>query len=321
MTATCVKETCHEQDTTPEHRKLTVLTVTFWLDRGALQLQARSLRYFLDPEMLAEFLLIVSDNDLRMLEFVRTTIVAELGILADKVCLRSARDYGLEVQAKPGWRVQQALKLLAVATASTPVTLILDSKNHLVRPLTLSDLFAGTGKLRSWKTGHWNHMQPFFEASFAYFGVPFRPHIGANLPTITPFLASRRTVRELLAEIGRREEDGFVPFFLSPGNNVTEFFLLASYITKQHGSVQYEYEFGPPLGVTVFDNYVIGNEVNMLIEKLLNERAPFFALHWAAIPNMTEEQRRLVTDLWVRVGLAIPDDADSLFAGCGRQPT
>jgi hypothetical protein len=298
--------------------KLTIITVTFWLDRGALWLQARSLRRFLDPEMLEEFIIVVSDNDSRMLQFVQTTISAELGSLAERVRMRSPGDYGCRLQSPSGWRLQQALKLAAVAAASTPVTLILDSKNHLVRPLTTSDLFTTTGKLRSWTAVHWGHMQRFFEASFAYMGVPFRPYIGTSLPTITPFLASRCTVRRLIEDIEKTEGEDLFSFFLRPDNDVTEFFLIMAFLIKEHGSVQYEYDLGRPLGVTVFVNNVENDELESLTEPVRLGLVPFFAMHWSVIPKMTDKQRRLLTDLWEEAGLVAAHEADTVFESCGH---
>jgi hypothetical protein len=268
--------------------------------------------------MLDEFIIVVSDNDPRMLQFVQTTILTELGGLAGRVRMRSPGDYGCHLQSQSGWRLQQALKLAAVAAASTPVTLILDSKNHLVRRLTTSDLFTTTGKLRSWSAVHWGHMQRFFEASFAYMGVPFRPYIGASLPTITPFLASRCTVKRLIEDIEKREGENLFSFFLRPGNDVTEFFLIMACLIKEHGNVEYEYDLGPPLGITVFVNNIENDELESLTEPVRLGTVPFFAVHWSTIPKMTDKQKRLLTDLWEAAGLVSAHEADAVLERCGH---
>ncbi|MEP6842629.1 MAG: DUF6492 family protein, partial [Pseudolysinimonas sp.] len=111
--------------------RLTFVTVVFGAETRLLELQARSLALYLDPDATAS--IIVIDNGWRRMSRRRQAhLLVAYGLLADLVTIVRTEDLVPNLPATIGWRSQQIAKLVVARSVSTDHYVILDAKNHLI---------------------------------------------------------------------------------------------------------------------------------------------------------------------------------------------
>lgn len=289
-----------------------VVTVVFSADLRLLQLQARSLARFADPDMLGTIHIIVNDPCFRAVRrLIRRDVLPEYGSLAAKVRLCDYRTLWPGGARKTGWRSQQAVKLLAAKLVETENFLILDAKNHLVRPVTSGALITADGRLRS----HMYRIHPGFADHFrracAYFGYEGDPDLSTGLPTSTPFLMKRDLAQALMSEIEAREGMPFPQYFME-SRAFTEFYLYYGYILARVGDVSKLYKPRMSPTATLF----VGQagkleESRELFKRFENPDVYCLGVHREILLQAHADQIQLIKDQWARFGLVTdPVEAD-----------
>jgi hypothetical protein len=207
-----------------------------------------------------------------------------------------------------GWRTQQSLKLLISSYVETPNYLLLDAKNHFVRPVSMRTFFDGkTGKMRTFKVANHDALQNYLTNSLEYFGVEPR---GSYLPATTPFTMSTIAVRALVQNVIERERSSFDEFMHRSGRDVTEFFLYYAFIEKHFGGVDQLYRYGGRNTVTFFTRYPkTPEQIESLIQLLYEDKTLVFGLHKNRVQNLDDEFVKKIKDFWLSRGL-FGDDAE-----------
>ncbi len=281
-----------------------LVTVVFSADLRLLKLQARSIARFADPAMVGTLHVIVNDPCFRAVRriFLRD-VLPEYGAFKARVKLWDYRTLWPRRARKVGWRTQQALKLLAARVVETENFLILDAKNHLVRPLAIGELMAADGRLRS----HMYRIHPGFADHFlracAYFGYGRKPDLKIGLPTTTPYLMKRDIAQALMAEIEARENIAFPDYFME-SSVFTEFYLYYGYIVARYGDASVFYEQRPSPAATLFVGLANKpDESAELFKRLDNPNVYCMGVHREILQQANSQQIQLIKDTWARFGL------------------
>ncbi|SDD30793.1 DUF6492 family protein [Kordiimonas lacus] len=294
--------------------RLDIVTVVHSADLRLLALQARSLARYADPAMVGTIHIIVNDQCFRAVRrrFLRE-VLPEYGGLSAKVRLWHSGDLWPEVSRKSGWGSQQALKLMAANVVETEDFLILDAKNHFIRPTTVADFIAEDGRLRTQMYRIHSKFTGHFKRACAYFGYGSEPDLTTGLPTSTPFLMKRSIVRAMMAEIEAREAVSFQSFFMKD-RLFTEFYLYYGYILARYRGHQQFYEKRYTPTATLFGGHAKDARQGAEILAQLDRPDVYcMGVHRAVLKQADPQVINLVTDTWARFGLVTDTKEQTYF--------
>jgi len=208
-----------------------------------------------------------------------------------------------------GWVVQQILKLMAARLVETPYYLLLDSKNHFVNPITVSDFFRD-GRPTVFIADHSARsdavMQDYFRSTFLYFALDPDEHLRHSARPITPFPIRTDVARALLSDIEAREGRSFPEAFFR--RRLSEFFLYTAYIVHRWGSLEAIHAHDPRLGTRIITLWGRELAVNQdYFDSCMDDRrldqALTFAIHKTARPCLSPAQRIRIAHMWQDRGI------------------
>ena len=280
----------------------TFVTVAYRDDHGLLRLQAQSMAMYLAREFVAEIVVIENPRPGQPTDW-RDLLLQDYGSLAPKVRFVRARELADIPGKVSGWFSQQILKLMASRIVTTDHYVVLDGKNHLVYPLARNFFETPSGLLRSYLMSYEAHpMKEYLINTLEYFGLDPRHHVGAFMPTTTPFALPTGLVRELVQHVETREQRRFPDAFLYDGYKRSEFFLLCAYILATGRSFEHFYDLSGAKCPTIWPE---SNAEDCLEAITSSERGacPFFAVHRRAFPTFDGETLLALAAYWVRRGL------------------
>ncbi len=285
-----------------------LVVVGFTGELKMLQLQARSLRLFA-PDVFSQILYIVNDRRPEVfLQFYEEQILPELGPLAARTKVIDGRDIAGQKLKRTDWRSQQSLKLLAAHHTISPNYLILDSKNHLIRPVSLQTFISDDGQLRTHRYDFNEKFKVKFENACRYFNVSTPAPGFAALPTATPFLMSAEIARHLIIEVEAKEKTSFHSFFTG-SKDYTEFYFYFAYLLSKPGLLDRTYVTRARPQVTLFRSAAEDPaRVDALLPILDREDVYCFGVHRAVLMAADEPTLQAVRGVWRRYGLV--DHAD-----------
>ena len=215
---------------------LTVVTVCFEAELQMVELQARSLGLFLDPELVTS-VLVLDNSRSGLTPASADRLRAAYGPLADRVRVVRARDVA-PMPAAAGWRTQQILKLEVARRVDSSRYVTLDAKNHLIATARPEFFEAADGRALVPSYSYATHpLQPSLRHVLTYLGLDPEPYIDRFPATVTPYLLETDAVRALLEGLttARTFADEFVR------NDLTEYFLYAGWLLKD-GSLEDRYD-------------------------------------------------------------------------------
>lgn len=287
-----------------------IVTVCFSGDLALLKLQARSLRLFFHPDSIGR--IIVVENDPSPQEFIvrfETEILPQYGELAKRVvCLPRAKLLPNTFGAT-GWRVQQVLKLLVVDELEQDACLILDAKNHFLRPVGWSTFADGAGRFASHLRKHTGSMAAYLGHSLNYFGVASADAMRAAMPASTPYVLDVPVVRYLLKYVETRERCEFAEFFLKRTRHVTEFFMYFGFMLRFGVAPETLYYFEAPRSISLFTRAPERPDaVLRALRSLRGERIVALGLHRNRLPQLQDRERRLLNGLWKERGVMLTQE-------------
>lgn len=284
-------------------RKYTIVTVVFEDDAELLSLQARSLNLYGDPTIIEE--IIVIDN------FVGTKpkrweekLLAAYGIHSHKVRIVQAAT--ITPIHGAGWFVQQALKLAISSVVKTDRYLVLDAKNHLVKPLARDFLEAPNDKVLINGYGYETHpLKHYLEKTCAYVGIDTAEPMVKFVRTSTPFTMITEQAKALVAEIEEKEGKNVLAVMTEHG--LTEFFLYGAFLLKNetlYDLYEFKQRFSPDVWKWGADNLDLLRDT---VKKVLSDTTgPFLTLHRGALQAFAPAAREIISEIWVARGL-FPD--------------
>ena len=296
-------------------KKIDLITVCFSNDMKLLQLQARSVRLFMDPSLVGQILLVINDRNVRGVErFIKRSILPEYGVFASKVRVLSGHTVIGAKQKRFGWGSQQALKLLAVRYACAATVMILDCKVHFVRSVTNEHIWMPDGRIKTRKYPVIDRFRGYFDNACNYFGVGSVANGQPVLPTVPPFIVPSKIVCQMLETMENQEGRSFFDLFLQKKRRFTEFYLLHAYMMSLHGGIDGLYKQTPFQAVSLMASFK-ENEA-LVAEKInaLNETDTYcFAVHRVVLEAGNEAIADQIIAVWQQFGLACSEAESRSF--------
>lgn len=290
----------------PPATALDFVTVVYAPEIELLRLQARSFARFMDAEGVGAIVLIVNEVEpADCVAALEDRVLPEYGGYAERVRILSVADFPPTRHNPRGWRRQQSLKLLVARVLEADRYVVLDAKNHFVKPSDVSRFVTPDGRLRSFKAQMRRaSLRGFFENSVSYFGLDPEELLDATMPATTPYGLHRSIVCDLLDRIEHDEGVGFGDFFHAPGRDATEFFLYFGYLNTLGVPLDELYEFGGRPAVTLFSRFPETEEqLAEVIGKVQRRGVMMFGLHKNRVLSVNEHFTNVICDLWTDVGL------------------
>ena len=275
------------------------VTVAHADDEWLLRLQARSMRLHLAPALAGE-IVVVENFGIGPPVAWRDRLHADYGQLADRVRFVPSAVLG-PMPSASGWWTQQALKLLVSRTVACRRYVVLDAKNHLVRPMRRDFLEGIGGRMRARRYDYRRHpLRHFLERTLLACDLPLEPHVGWFMQAGTPFTIDRADAREVIDVLEARTGKRFAEALID--SRMTEFFLLAGHLVRR-GVLEDRYDFSQVACPVVWDKAALPASVLSAIRDAEDGRAPFFAVHRGVIPKLDDVSREILARFWMRHGL------------------
>ena len=290
-----------------------LVVVGFSGELKLLKLQARSIRLFAADAFNAIHYIINEDNTRPFVTYYENEIAPELGALTAKTFLLEGKTVADMPLKRMDWRSQQSLKLLAARHVKAESFLILDSKNHFVRPVTAETFVSESGHLFTHRYEFNQNFRPKFENACRYFGMKDVLHDIQAMPTATPFMMSASVVRDLLDHTERQENIPFHQFFTGT-KDFTEFYFYFAYLLSKPGLLDQLYETRERPQVTLFRSVATSpGEVQKLTRVLEREAVYLFGVHREVLKAENPDIFRVIREVWQRFGLVTHDDEAAYF--------
>ena len=289
---------------TQDRDRLTFATVVFGAETWLVELQARSLARYLDPEAVAS--IVVIDNGWRPLSRARRArLLAAYGPLADTVTILRTAELVPELPPTTGWRSQQIAKLLIARTVATRHYVVLDAKNHLIRATGLDDFVGADGRAHGDTHPYTAHtLKPRLITALRYLGASgtvIEESLEDFLPTATPFVMDTAVARDMVDGVERSSGLPFAREFEL--QQLTEFFLYSSWIVVRGPGIDAVYDRVPIPSPTVWPKRRNPEGVVATIAEAELGDSAFFAVHRTTLARGDRSTRELIAAFWVRRGL------------------
>jgi len=256
------------------------------IDIKLLEIQARSFKYVNDNNICNQIILFFNSNneneDNIFSDYFYNNLL-NLYPLKFKECIKFYTKKHFNLECKNNWTSQQLLKLVICEKVKSEYYLVLDTKIHFIKHITLNDFFTPKPILFfNLKT----HLNTKFIGSLKLFNneEKINNYINSNIyevSTICPFIFKTFYVKQLISEFSN-----FNLFFLL-NNNITEFFLYSSYLIKINKLNDYFITNDNKISYIFFNNTInittqkiIGIHHNFILDdKNIEEKAKILKLY------------------------------------------
>jgi hypothetical protein len=296
----------------PKHCEGTSMTVeihniTFSGDLRLFELQALSIDKFFDHGSITKYRIIVNDsNENELIKSINSFLTKHISLaLRQKIEIVSSSKFILP--GKDGWKDQQYLKLFSVADSQADWVIVLDSKNHFVKETLLTDFFIGN-KAKTYFGHPAPALEPWLFKSNEFFSVD--NYQQNAMPTVTPYPMRPDLTRLMLNRIksDSRIEDKDHLSSSKTLDKTSEFFLYFAFLQKLGCILDY-YEAAPRMCETL---YTVWPQDQDVVEKFLNALRDgkyfVFGLHRKRLPQLSDSQKQIISDIWKPLRLPEPDD-------------
>lgn len=276
------------------------VSVVFESEMLLLTLQARSMATYLPASGPRE--IIVIDNSARGMSAATTErLMAEYGALSGLVRILRPKDIR-DLPSTTGWRSQQILKLCVAEHVGPERYVVLDAKNHFVRPVREDFFQAPDGRPRVTAHGYRDHpLRPDLENVLAYMKLDPAQHLDHFSTTITPFVLDRSVVLSMIDGIEARSGKSFESEFVR--YDLTEFFLYSAWILAGGQDLDEFYDFQPVPSPNVWPGSADSSGVLAAVSRAEAGPSPLFSVHRTALARLTDDSVLLLAEFWVAIGL------------------
>lgn len=329
-----------DEDRGEGEERIDFATVVFQGEIPLLRLQARSIARFLDPRGVGRIFVIVNDRAQEAcVESVRA-LLPDYGALAPRVeivtpeqlsALRPARfgprgllgriraaftenrwryPFGVKGgwRGNRGWAVQQAFKLAIARRATGAHLVILDAKNHFIRPVFRATFVAPDGRARtrlavpSPKHRRWKAL------SSRRLGLEPRGLDDPALPTLTPFVVPREgllaSLEALEAQVGPVES-----FFARKRTEESEFAVINAVLSSRPGGLAAAFAPGLPPAANLRPR-LNDAKTEATLAAVERGEADMLSVHKRRLGRLSPPQRARLEAIWSKAGL----DATEILA-------
>ena len=312
---------------------LDVATVVYSQELPLLRLQACSMARYLDPRGIGRIVVIVNDIDEAGCAAGVEAMRPDWGRLAPRLDIvgaealfalrpeangprgpgqhfrlwlsRNRRRYPFGVKGgwrgNRGWRVQQALKLAVARQGDSPFVLLLDAKNHFVRPVGLGSFVGVDGRALSFKHLAGDKRDRWIAGSFRFFGLPPPGRDTASPPTVTPVVVPRAILRGCLDAIESRAGP-VEAFFIRAKGDVSEFMLIYAYVAGHCGGWDAVFAAGLVPSATIHRRGG-ADEIERVLALVEADAAEILSVHNSRRAGLAAEHRRRIEAIWRDRGL------------------
>ena len=264
------------------------LTYNHTIEMNLLILQARSMKY-VDEALINKIFILY--NDVGDYDF--TEIIANYPVaLQGRVRILRVPEIS-DVVLPSNWFSQQIYKILVARCVEADHYLVLDGKNHFIRPVNYKDYFNSERKPRLFK-GYPGSMVKYYHRCLQYFGAvdPYADK-SEQLVTTTPYLLKKADVLDMVRHIEEKERTSFIQFFERyKFTSISEFYLYSTYLilTKKIDNYRLTmYNFrsimsNPTASYNIYEKIGVGT--------LNNPKIKIFGLHRAAVLTMDDTYKQ-----------------------------
>lgn len=277
---------------------LSFVTVVFEPEIPLLLLQARSLARYLDPNAVAE--IIVLDNcGGGMGRHARRDLLDSLGpALAQRAKIVRTTDLGVDGGTQ-GWRSQQAAKLLVAHRIGTAHFVILDAKNHAIAPTGAADFVDAAGRARGGTHPYTTHpLRAALEHTLRYLDADdavVESAIAGFPRTATPFVIDTAIARRMMDDVQGRSGRQFSEEFERA--QLLEFFLYSGWSMLRGDGVPVNGDaIDAPI---VWPGRATEHQVAEVVNAALETDANWFAVHRRALARADAVTRQRLASFWV----------------------
>lgn len=296
----------------PAHEPTTLATVTFEGDLRLTVLQALSIDRLFDLAGLARYVVVLNgqDNDALRAELLRhlegrvsDRFISLLDIITPADMPRGGDG--------SGWYGQQVIKLALAEIIDAGSYLMLDGKNHFIRPATIGD-FYHDGLPATVVTPTSPTWEKYVRASLEAMDAFSEERLARMMPTTTPYLMH---TKDVLRTVERLEAKYSAPLAgaIRQTGGATEFFLYYAHLVSTYAEIPYVNR--PSLTRTLFNDWPQDpNKVLEIIADAAAKDVPMFGLHRRRLPQLSADQKAAIKELWGRHLLKDWEDADWFMA-------
>lgn len=298
-------------------RRMEFVTVVYNLEAQMLRLQARSIQHFASADLVTGLHIILNEDEPAALRSaIESFADQEYGWAAKRLHFWNARE--LEPDIDPnirGWRRQQSLKLAIAENISASRYIVLDAKNHFIKPAGPDLFYTHDGRFRSFTARRTGLLQNHLRNCLRYFTLSESLADGRVMPATTPYGLYSPIVRALRHTISTREAMSFAEFFHSPKRDMTEFFLYYAFLQSEGFNVDRLYAFGKRYAATLFGKFPETTEgERQVLDAARSPEMGVFGLHRARLAKLHADNKAVVLSLWTEAGLfATTAEADAFF--------
>lgn len=278
------------------------VTVVCSRDLSLLRLQARSVALYLDVGFSGSIILIVNDlQPNRLILQIKDTILPDYGRWRARVIFIPFYHLGFGLDPANGWKIQQALKLAASSLIEKPFYVVLDSKNHFVRRVFMTDFVTTRGFARQKLDADKPTLDIHAQVCARFLGLS--PEDIVPCWPMTPFVFHTHTARKLVACIEQQEKRSIFSTFRRV-RWLSEFLLYKAYlhIAELEGHPA-PYEAGPMLSRTVWPGQCIAAAITDADDDL---GILVFGVHRDVLQHLGFAERQSLDLFWRKRGLLEP---------------
>lgn len=267
------------------YQSTTFVTVVYQPELALLKLQAQSIATFCAETAVECVIVVANDIDTNYsTNYITEHILSEYGKFANRVRVLRRADFTSSTSL--GWWIQQLLKLAIAREVQSNTYLVLDAKNHFIRPVDERVLFSDSGKLKSFRViGHGN-LDRYLINAMHYFRVN-KTESETVMPTTTPYLLSTDVVVNMMREVERREGTRFDSAFLSWKQPMTEFSMYYAFLRSKLDLQDNIYCFGQPHAVATSGNWPSTYQDLAVLKRRVQAQSVYaFGLHRYTVEKM-----------------------------------
>jgi uncharacterized protein DUF6492 len=312
---------------------LDIATVVYSRELPLLRLQACSMARYLDPAGIGRIVVVVNDIDEAACAARVEAMRAAWGRLAPRLEVvgadalfalrpaangprgprqrfrlwfaRNRRRYPLGVKrgwrGNRGWAVQQALKLAVARHGDSPMVLLLDAKNHFVKPVGLSSFVSPDGRALSFTDLPGDKRNLWIAGSFRLLGLPPPGRQVPSPPTVTPVVVPRAVLRGCLDAVERRVGP-VEAFFARAKGDLSEFMLIYAFVAGHCGG--WDAVFAPGLVPSAsIHRRSDAAEIERVLARVEDGTAEIFSVHDSRLVGLAPDPRRRIEAIWRDRGL------------------
>jgi Family of unknown function (DUF6492) len=313
------------------NNKLDFVVVTFPAEIEMLYLQLKSIEKFVDTETMGRLYIFWNSSTQKTSTYIRDVraFIAGRSGLCDRTEFLFRDDiFGADdLFDSNGWRAQQALKIASSRFVREDFAVLLDTKNHFIRPVSYNDFISAEGKPYSHFVNYSRGITSFpifLKNCCAYFEIPFDETFSRTaMPTTTPLTIKKSTLRAMLDLIEHREGmDILRAFFCSNDlKGTTEFLLYYAFILKGFGRARDVYDRSSPISVTFFSRSPKTEPaITALLRRLDDEDVKVLGIHRARFRRLSVEETKKFRSVWISAGLFADVDECNNFLSSMHAP-